>query len=159
MSQMFKFFVLPAVLTLAAVAPPQLVACSLAGCLGNGVELRSSFIVKITHGDKPLAGVSVQIKTISRAAIPFPFMKKPRRAESRTFQNSHLVITGSPRSCWESWPAVNVFTSASMPRKRQRRNSVLNGVSSLPRLAKRPESCSTPSPAKRTTLCGISRTE
>lgn len=61
MSQMLNFLVIPTVLTLAAVAPTQLAACSMAGCPGNGAELKSNFIVKITHDDKPLAGVSVQI--------------------------------------------------------------------------------------------------
>jgi hypothetical protein len=58
---MLKILVIPAVLTFAAVAPPSLVACSMAGCPGNGVELRSNFVVRVIHEDKPLPGVSVQI--------------------------------------------------------------------------------------------------
>lgn len=58
---MLKILVVPAVFTLAAVAPPPLAACSIAGCLDNGVELRSNFVVRVTHEDKPLPGVSVQV--------------------------------------------------------------------------------------------------
>ena len=36
-------------------------ACSLAGCLNHGVELRQNFEVLINHADKPLAGVAVRI--------------------------------------------------------------------------------------------------
>jgi Carboxypeptidase regulatory-like domain len=36
-------------------------ACSMAGCLGEGVEMRSKFVVAISHGGKPLTGVAVQI--------------------------------------------------------------------------------------------------
>lgn len=31
------------------------------GCLGNGIELRQDFAVKVTHRDRPLSGVTVQI--------------------------------------------------------------------------------------------------
>ena len=36
-------------------------ACSMAGCLNRGVEMRRDFAVKITNDGKPLPGVSVQI--------------------------------------------------------------------------------------------------
>src|SRR5277367_6382265 len=36
-------------------------ACSMAGCLGEGVETRSNFVVAISHGGKPLTGVAIQI--------------------------------------------------------------------------------------------------
>jgi hypothetical protein len=36
-------------------------ACSMAGCLNHGVEMRQDFVVTIKHGGKPLAGVAVQI--------------------------------------------------------------------------------------------------
>src|SRR5260370_4001423 len=49
-----------AVLTLLTI-PVSTVACSLVGCVDRGVELRSNFIVTVTHEDKPLPGVSVQI--------------------------------------------------------------------------------------------------
>lgn len=49
------------VLTLAQVSASPLLACSVQGCLGHGVELRATFAVKVTHDDKPLAEVAVQI--------------------------------------------------------------------------------------------------
>ncbi|MGH9685442.1 MAG: MSCRAMM family protein [Candidatus Acidiferrales bacterium] len=49
------------VLILLLVFPVSLAACSLAGCLDNGIELRHDFIVKVTHGDMPLPGVSVWV--------------------------------------------------------------------------------------------------
>jgi hypothetical protein len=36
-------------------------ACSLAGCLDRGIEMRSDFAVKIRHADKPLPGSTVEI--------------------------------------------------------------------------------------------------
>jgi hypothetical protein len=47
-------------LLLAGIATPSN-ACSMAMCLGNGVEMRPDFIVTIRHADKPLAGVSVKV--------------------------------------------------------------------------------------------------
>ena len=35
---------------------------SLVGCANRGVELRADFTVEVTHADKPLPGVSVEIK-------------------------------------------------------------------------------------------------
>jgi len=37
-------------------------ACSIAGCLGEGVEMRQNFVVGIRHGGKPLTGVAVRIR-------------------------------------------------------------------------------------------------
>lgn len=37
------------------------VACSMAGCLNHGDELRPAFTIQVTHGDKPLSGVSFRI--------------------------------------------------------------------------------------------------
>jgi hypothetical protein len=50
-----------AALFLVAVSPRSLAACSMIGCLGNGIELKPDFIAKFTHDDKPLARVSVEI--------------------------------------------------------------------------------------------------
>lgn len=36
-------------------------ACSLAGCLNDGDEMRPSFTITVTHDDRPLAGVSFHI--------------------------------------------------------------------------------------------------
>lgn len=41
--------------------PSSSAACSLTSCLDKGVELRRDFIVRVTHGGKPLPGVSVQV--------------------------------------------------------------------------------------------------
>jgi prealbumin domain-containing protein len=50
-----------AALFLVAVSPGTLAACSMSACLGNGIELRQDFAVKVTHDDKPLSGAAVQI--------------------------------------------------------------------------------------------------
>src|SRR5690242_1174373 len=49
-----------AILTVLTI-PRSTVACSLAGCLDRGIELRKSFTIIVTHQDKPLPGVSVEI--------------------------------------------------------------------------------------------------
>lgn len=36
-------------------------ACSLVPCINHGIELRNSFVIRVTHEEKPLLGVSVQI--------------------------------------------------------------------------------------------------
>jgi hypothetical protein len=36
-------------------------ACSVAGCLDRGIEMRSDFAVKIRHANKPLPGTTVEI--------------------------------------------------------------------------------------------------
>jgi hypothetical protein len=48
-------------LVLALELPGTSLACSLAGCLGNGAELRQNVVIKVIHQDKPLSGVTVQI--------------------------------------------------------------------------------------------------
>src|SRR5277367_3444046 len=37
-------------------------ACSLAGCAGDGAEMRRTFVVDVTHGGKPLPGVAVKVR-------------------------------------------------------------------------------------------------
>lgn len=61
MRQRPKAFVIVGALLLAATFPRSLVACSLAGCPGNGIEVRPDFIVLITYQDKPLSAVTVEI--------------------------------------------------------------------------------------------------
>lgn len=56
-----KSFAILALLCFAVVSAQSSVACSLAGCAGDGVELRSNAIVSVVHGGKPLSGVAVQI--------------------------------------------------------------------------------------------------
>jgi hypothetical protein len=43
--------------------PTPSIACSLAGCLGNGVEVHRSFQVHISHDNKPLKGVTVEVRS------------------------------------------------------------------------------------------------
>src|SRR5277367_104398 len=50
-----------AALFLVALSPRSLAACSMVGCLGNGIELRQDFEVKVTHDGQPLSGVTIQI--------------------------------------------------------------------------------------------------
>jgi len=42
--------------------PKIALATSVVGCLNRGVELRPDFTVEVTHADKPLRGVSVEVK-------------------------------------------------------------------------------------------------
>lgn len=39
----------------------QCAACSMAGCFNDGDEMRPTFTIWVTHGDKPLAGVAFDI--------------------------------------------------------------------------------------------------
>ena len=50
-----------AVLAALLFYPASSVACSMAGCLNDGEEMRSAFTIKVTHDGKPLAGVSFHI--------------------------------------------------------------------------------------------------
>jgi hypothetical protein len=54
--------------------PIPLHACSLVGCLGDGVELRRNFVVRVTHQGKPLAGVSVSIRPFNRMGDSKPLL-------------------------------------------------------------------------------------
>ena len=40
---------------------PSTRACSLAGCPDDGIEVRREFVVRVTHADKPLPGVTVEV--------------------------------------------------------------------------------------------------
>ena len=48
-------------LILFSFLPAPAVSCSLAGCAGDGAEMRHSFKVRVAHGGKPLSGVTVRI--------------------------------------------------------------------------------------------------
>lgn len=43
------------------ICVPAAFGCSLAGCLGNGDEVRPDFMISVTHADRPLAGVGFHI--------------------------------------------------------------------------------------------------
>jgi len=58
-----------AMLIAMAVAPNRLSACSLAGCAGDGIELRRTFAVRVTHDSKPLAGVSVTVREFGKEEV------------------------------------------------------------------------------------------
>ena len=47
------------------VSPTRSIACSTVGCLGSGFEVRSSFVVRVTHDDGPLRGVGVRVTRFS----------------------------------------------------------------------------------------------
>jgi Carboxypeptidase regulatory-like domain len=52
---------IPLLLFVAAPANP----CSMASCLDKGVEMHKHFVVRVTHDEKPLSGVSVRITVSS----------------------------------------------------------------------------------------------
>ena len=49
------------VLVMGLAIPRPSVGCSVAGCVGNGVEMRRDFAVKVSHDGRPLQGVSVWV--------------------------------------------------------------------------------------------------
>jgi hypothetical protein len=59
--QLKELLVIGAFISLVAF-PTSSAACSLVACLGNGVEMRRDFVVDVTHGGKPLAGVTVEVR-------------------------------------------------------------------------------------------------
>ncbi len=58
-----------AVVTGALSLLPQCAACSMAGCLNDGDEMRPAFTILVTHDDKPLAGVTFHV--VSKGAERF----------------------------------------------------------------------------------------
>ncbi|MGC1617133.1 MAG: carboxypeptidase regulatory-like domain-containing protein [Candidatus Acidiferrum sp.] len=56
-----KALAIVAALGLVAAFARSSAACSVAGCPGDGIEVRPDFVVRITHQDKPLFGVTVEI--------------------------------------------------------------------------------------------------
>jgi hypothetical protein len=58
-----------AILIAMLAAPISLSACSVAGCSGDGIELRRTFAVRVTHDGKPLAGVSVTAREFSKEDV------------------------------------------------------------------------------------------
>lgn len=79
-------FASAAILTFCTV-PVSTVACSLAGCANRGVELRRNFIVTVTHQDKPLPGVSIQITGNSDVAGHRSFSELTRVDGTAHFAN------------------------------------------------------------------------
>lgn len=63
-----RWLLVPAAIVTFCTIPVSVVACSVGGCIGRGAELRKNFIVTVTHQDKPLRGVSVQIARTSDVA-------------------------------------------------------------------------------------------
>jgi len=49
--------------------PTSSYACSFVSCLNKGVELRPEFVVRVTHGDKPLQGVSVRVSSAAEGNV------------------------------------------------------------------------------------------
>ena len=65
-----KIIRMSAAVLLASIIPATTFACSLAGCLGRGIEFRRSFTVAVVHAGRPLPGVSIQITGTTRDAVP-----------------------------------------------------------------------------------------
>jgi hypothetical protein len=61
-----KALLVSTVAVLALALPIIARACSMAGCLDRGIELRSDFTVTIKHDGKPLSGVTVQVRGTSK---------------------------------------------------------------------------------------------
>ncbi len=53
--------------------PSSTAACSAVSCIDKGVELRRNFLVRVTHGGKPLPGVTVSITISIEHKITKPF--------------------------------------------------------------------------------------
>lgn len=61
MGTTLRIFASLAILFFFATSPHSSLACSVVGCVGDGVESRSNLIIRIAHAGKPLPGVTVQI--------------------------------------------------------------------------------------------------
>lgn len=48
--------------------PTSITACSVAGCLNGGIELRRDFEIRVAHDGKPLRGVAVEVTRYSEGA-------------------------------------------------------------------------------------------
>jgi hypothetical protein len=63
----FSITVFASVALLANAVPTH--GCTMVGCLYSGVELRRDFVVRVTHADKPLLGVDVEVTSNSEKAV------------------------------------------------------------------------------------------
>lgn len=59
---------------LSSTVPAAAFACSMAGCLGGGVEFRRDFTITVVHAGRPLPGVSIRISGTSETGIPKLFV-------------------------------------------------------------------------------------
>src|SRR5260370_35855194 len=82
-----------AVLTLLTI-PVSTVACSLVGCVDRGVELRRNFIVTVTHQDKPLPEVSIQVTSNADVAGHQPF------SDLKGVDGTLHFSSDLPGNCW-----------------------------------------------------------
>lgn len=81
------------------------VACSAAGCLNNGDEMRPSFTIQVTHADKPLAGVNFHI--VAKGTEQFSGITDesgathiPKLAPGEYWLNGDLLGTGVVYTCF-----------------------------------------------------------
>jgi len=69
-------------------------ACSDVACVGNGTEMRDSFVVTIQHADRPLLGAKVEITSGVNGAYA-------QRFSGTTDQHGKVYIAGLPKG--EYW--------------------------------------------------------
>jgi hypothetical protein len=80
--------------------------CSMAGCLNNGDEMRPTFTILVTHGDKPLAGVGFHV--IAKGAEQFSgvtdekgIIQIPKLLPGLYWLNGDLLGTGVVYTCFQ----------------------------------------------------------
>src|SRR5260370_38132779 len=129
-----------AVLTLLTI-PVSTVACSLVGCVDRGVELRRNFIVTVTHQDKPLPGVSVQITGNSDVAGHQSFL------ELTGVDGTAHFASLPPGDYWIKADLLGIeagyecFDIKLSHQERRGRQGVTNGVTCIRQLANRLDDC------------------
>ena len=112
-----------AILTFCAI-PVSTVACSLAGCLDRGIELRKNFIVTVTHRDKPLPGVRVQITGNSDVAGHQSFSEQTGVDGTAHFANlppGDYWINADLLGITAAYECFHINSSASRKAKKSRR--------------------------------------
>jgi hypothetical protein len=81
------------------------VACSMAGCLNNGDEIRPIFTIRVTHDDKPLAGVSFHVvakgtEQFSGVTDETGSIHVPKLAPGLYWLNGEILGTGVVYTCF-----------------------------------------------------------
>src|SRR5579859_40764 len=83
----------------------QSAACSMAGCLNNGDEMRPTFAILVTHADKPMAGVTFHIvakgtERFSGITDEHGTVHVGRLAPGEYWLNGDLLGTGVVYTCF-----------------------------------------------------------
>ena len=104
--------------------PASTVGCSLAGCVDRGLEMRRNFSVMVTHQDKPLPGVSIQITGNSEGSSRQSFSGLTGSDGTARFANlppGDYWITADLLGIAAAYECFHINTFASRKAKKRRR--------------------------------------